>query len=74
MGRITEKTEIPIGMAILAIGGGAIWLTTMAVKATAVETKVERLDQRQEAINNDLIEIKTDLKAVKRYFRIPEEK
>lgn len=40
---VTEKTRIPIGLAILAIGGGAWWLSALYSSVRALEVQVAEI-------------------------------
>jgi hypothetical protein len=39
MSELSEKTKIPLGVAIAAIGAAAVWMTTMHLKAEAQEAR-----------------------------------
>lgn len=70
---INEKTMIPIGLAVLVIGGGAGWMTRQEIKTTAnseqiiqVNEKVENLDKILNEIEKRLAGIEGELKRIRR--------
>lgn len=62
---ITDKTLIPLGLAVIAIGGGSMWLTS--VYATGIQTRqmVEQIQsdrtESKKEYNKILIEINSRL-------------
>ena len=71
MNVLTENTLIPIGLAILAIGGGAIWISRVWFITEGHTKTLERLEQRGELYmqavertNSELQEIKQRLVAI----------
>lgn len=57
MKALTESTFVPLGIAIIAIGGGAIWLTNVYAQVKESNVAIERLGQKQEEYNKLVIEI-----------------
>lgn len=45
---LSEKTAVPLGIAIIAIGGGAIWLTTMHIQGQANAAAIAIIDAKQD--------------------------
>lgn len=72
MSKLTSNTAIPLGLAVVAIGGGSVWLTTLHAKASIAVEGVNELklkrdeDQRLlQTIHKELIEVKTIVGALK---------
>ena len=53
-GKVTEETLIPIGLAVLAIGGGTVWLTTIHNKTEVNTRAIAEISAKQES-SNDLL-------------------
>jgi hypothetical protein len=73
MGRIDDKTQIPLGLAILAIGGGAMWissyLSTIGYTASRVDAiEAERREERKE-YNEHLRVLREDIATIKGYLQ-----
>ena len=66
MHKLTERTLIPLGIAIIAIGGGAAWLTNVNASIRSIEAAQNKYTELVEQIRNDLAEIKGELKRIKR--------
>lgn len=65
MRALTESTLVPIGLAVVAIGGGAAWLTSMhSATARNLET-TQRLEVKQDAYNADIQKIYQELAEIK---------
>lgn len=74
---VTEKILIPVHLAVVVIGGGTIWLTTIWLKTEAhsetlsrVEVKlnaVETIDGKINEIRERLVRIETILKEVRKW-------
>jgi hypothetical protein len=62
---INEKTPIPIGVAIALIGGGAVWLTTIALQTNANAKYIELIEQRQLKYNESIQSIERDIAIIK---------
>ena len=57
MKSISEITLIPIGVAVISIGGGAMWLTEIYQQGRSNSNRIERLEQKQDEFNKLVIEI-----------------
>lgn len=62
--RFTDKTLVPIGLAVLVIGGGASWVTGVSKELTAQASAIEhardqylKIDDRLRSIENQLIQL-----------------
>jgi hypothetical protein len=80
MSKLSENTLIPLGLAIVAIGGAAVWLTTIHLSNNAnaeniveIKATVDKYSDTQqkifESINQikqDVSEIKTELKYIRK--------
>ena len=58
---ITDKTLIPLGLAVIAIGGGSMWLTNVYAEVKQNTQAVIELTQHQDFYNKNLIEINSRL-------------
>lgn len=58
---ISEKTAVPLGLAIVVIGGAAGWLTSLSISNSTTASLVGSVVTRQEKYNDDLREIKERL-------------
>lgn len=56
--KLNEKTAIPIGLAIVAIGGAATWMTTVHLAVQETRQRQDRQEQRESANTELLREIK----------------
>jgi hypothetical protein len=65
MKTLTENTMIPIGLAILAIGGGASWLTVLMVKINNAEAKLQEVQSKQDAYIEKMNAIQMDVRVIK---------
>ena len=76
MKSINENTLIPLGLAVITIGGGAIWLTQLSVQTRANAEILDKIQQdrsiaRAEYLKNveeikvSLAEIKVELKIIR---------
>jgi hypothetical protein len=67
---ISDKTLIPLGIAVLVIGGGATWMTTIHLATasnSAAMTEIKTtIPKTLEKIQEDIAEIKGELKRIKR--------
>lgn len=67
---LSDKTLIPLGVAIMVIGGGTAWLTSLHL-ATASNTAAlaelkQSIPEKLENIQRDIAEIKGELKRIKK--------
>jgi hypothetical protein len=62
---ITDKTLIPLGVAVLVIGGGAAWLTSISNATQISKDGIVRLEAKQDAYSNDLQKIYQELAEIK---------
>ena len=62
---ITEKTLIPIGVAVVVIGGGSMWLTSLYAKVNELEEQVSAKAHAIERIQDDVYQIKLDVREIK---------
>lgn len=62
---LTEKTLIPIGLAVIVIGGGSAWFTSLhahQLHLTERMDAVERIEEQVSQIKQDIAEIRGILK------------
>lgn len=61
MNKLTDKTWIPLGVAIVVIGGGAAWATNVQQAVSKVkDISIEIYEMKMV-----LVEVKTELKALR---------
>lgn len=58
-------TLIPLGAAIIAIGGGAAWLTTVHVQMEANAASIQSIEAKQERYADDIHRISIDIAEIK---------
>lgn len=56
MGKIDERTAVPIGLAVVAIGGGAAWMTRMDIQQTAQASQLVELRGKADTLNTTLFD------------------
>ena len=62
---LTENTLIPIGLAILAIGGGSAWVTKMWLVTEAHSQSLERLEQKGDYYVSTLSGVNVQLQEIR---------
>lgn len=65
MSKLTESTLIPIGLAVVVIGGGAVWLTVLADTVSGTSKEVLTIREKQDKYQEDIHQIKLDLTKIK---------
>lgn len=68
MGRLselTEKTLIPLGVAISAIGGGAVWLTMLWVQTNTNAQTIEKVEINQDRFFSSMSQVQKDVEVIK---------
>jgi hypothetical protein len=65
---LSDKTLIPLGVAILGIGGAAMWLTSLYFQTQANASQIQRLADKQDSYLSTLIEIRSDVAVIKSKF------
>lgn len=63
--KLDEYTNIPIGIAIIIIGGGAAWMTSIAIQTQANARSLDLIEQRQIDYNKSISKIETDLAIIR---------
>lgn len=61
---ITDKTLIPLGLAVIAIGGGSVWLTTVYAEVKTNNEKLTEVIRSQEEYNRNVAEINSRLSRI----------
>ncbi len=64
MKALTEHTFIPLGIAIIAIGGGAMWLTDVYAQVRDNKIETARLSIKQDEHNKLVSEINVRLSRI----------
>lgn len=65
MNTFDEKVKISIGLAVVAIGGGAVWLTNLSSQTYANTKSLESIEQRQLKYNESIQNIEKDMAIVR---------
>lgn len=69
MGKLTEMTLVPLGMAIISIGGAAAWLTTIHVQMDANAASIQSIEEKQTEYSKDIRQIAVDIAEIKGELR-----
>lgn len=70
MAKITEQTLIPLGVAVMAIGGGAAWLTQVYLMTQANGEMITKVQAQQDVYTKNLEEIRVELGEIKTELRL----
>jgi hypothetical protein len=62
---ISEKTSIPIGIALSVIGGAAAWMTSLAIHTNANAKSLEIIEQRLLKYTESIQTIERDIAVIK---------
>lgn len=62
---ITEKTMVPLWLALSVIGGAAAWATTLQVQASNTATTIQEMGAHQERYSDDISAIRQDIAEIK---------
>lgn len=62
---IDDKVLIPIGLAIGAIGGAAVWMTTVWVELGSASSSISEIRVNQKEYTENLNEIRRDIAEIK---------
>lgn len=72
---LSEKTQITLWAAVLAIGGGAFWISGLSRDVSAQDKRIEavelRADKLDDRFRKDIIGIKEDLGVIRGRLGIP---
>lgn len=71
---LTDNTLVPLGVAIVGIGGAAMWLTSLYFQTQANAAQIQRLADKQDAYLATLIEIRSDVAVIKSQIEKEKEK
>lgn len=63
--KIDGATSIPVGIAVTIIGGGAAWLTALALQTNANAKSLEIIEQRQLKYSESIQSIERDISIIK---------
>jgi hypothetical protein len=66
---LDEKTMVPIGLAVVAIGGASGWCTLVHFRINALASTTIEVQSKQDKYSQDLAEIRTDLAEIKGELR-----
>lgn len=64
MKSLSENTLIPIGLAVIVIGGGAAWLTDLHSSIAATEARVSKVEPKVDKVSDDIAEIKQSIAVI----------
>lgn len=62
---IDAFTMVPLGAAVLAIGGSAAWLTRLSSKQERHDERLKDVEDQQKQYNKDISYIRSDLAEIK---------
>lgn len=65
MGFLSDKTKIPLGLAIIAIGGGAMWIATYRDQVVVNTKDIANLQSQRGAELAVLSQIQVDVAVIK---------
>lgn len=65
MTKITEMTLIPLGVALISIGGGAAWLTRIHIQMDANAASIQSIEENQTEYSKDIRQIAVDIAEIK---------
>jgi len=63
--KLTENTLIPVGLAVIVIGGGAAWITNIQMSTAATVVKITSMEEKSDKVMESLAEIQNSLAEVK---------
>lgn len=62
---LTEKTWIPLGAAVIVIGGATAWLTSVSWNVASATQEISSMKRDQQQYMQDVQAIKTDIAVIK---------
>ena len=65
LNKLTEKTLIPLGLALFAIGGAAAWATTLHLNTMRNSENLAIISVEQKSYSESLYAIKQDIAIIK---------
>jgi len=65
MNELNEKTKTTLGIAIVAIGGAAMWVTSISINVAESNEKLKTIETVQAKYLENMSEIKSDLAVIK---------
>lgn len=65
MNTLSDKTRVSLGIAVIAIGGGSMWLTNLASALSQVRSEVAELKVEQKADKAVLYQMAADIAVIK---------
>ena len=65
MSELTERTKITLGLAVVAIGGAAVWITSISINVAESSTKLQKIETQQTQYLQSIQLIQTDLAVIK---------
>jgi len=60
IGEIGNKTKIQLGLAVVVIGGGASWMTTLWATTNSNNVAVQKQEAKIDVVLDEISKIKTD--------------
>jgi hypothetical protein len=73
MDRISEKTTVSLGIAVLVIGSAAMWVAGVNADRSYSAQAVEEVRSDQQKYNANLEEIRNRLSRIEGALKLPEE-
>ncbi len=68
--RLTEKTLIPLSLAIMVIGGGAAWLTDVHAEVSHQGQQISEMGEKRDETSRVLTDILVQLSEIKTELRL----
>lgn len=72
--KLDANTKISIGIAVIVIGGGAAWMTSIAFQTNANAKSLDVIEQRQLKYNESIQNIEKDLLVIRTKTEIIDQK
>lgn len=70
LNKITEKTVIPLSLAVMVIGGGAAWLTDVHAEVQHQSAQIQDIDADRSDISKKLTDILIELSEIRTELRL----
>jgi len=72
MPKLDQNSVVPIGLAVVVIGGGAVWMTRIEFQQEAQASQISKIDAKADTLGDavtaalrkldaDMVEVKTHL-------------
>lgn len=65
MNKLDDSTWVPLGLAIVTIGGAAMWITSISINVEASQDKLNQLQTKQDQYFEAVHAMQSDLAVIK---------